>query len=285
MSHRRAAAPPRPPLRPRTNWRVYATVVALVTALGAVLAVTTRRAPPAGVRGGNASARALRAETVHTYPHDPEAFTQGLVLDGSVLYESTGLEGRSSLRRVDLQTGRVLAMTRLPDEVFGEGLAQLPGTLIQLTWKHGMALLYDPQTLALQRRVPYRGEGWGLCYDGASVVMSDGSDRLTWRRPDTFEIQRTAQVTLDGSPLDKLNELECVNGNVYANVWHTDMIVHVDAASGRVIDRIDASGLFASDQREAVLNGIAHDPADGLFYITGKLWPRLFKVRFVSAPA
>ncbi len=235
---------------------------------------------------GESMTRRLRAEVVHSYPHDPAAFTQGLVLDGTTLFESTGLYGHSTLRRVDLATGRVLASTRLADEHFGEGLALAPGALVQLTWQNGLALVYDPRTLEPRRRLRYAGEGWGLCHDGRSFVMSDGTDRLTFRRPDTFEIERTVHVRLDGAPLRNINELECVGDSVYANVWHRDVIVRVRASDGQVLELIDASGLLpASERRNAdVLNGIAYDPADGLFLVTGKLWPRLFKVKFVEAP-
>jgi glutaminyl-peptide cyclotransferase len=258
--------------------------------LATLLAVTACR-PPSGQTASRdqpaaGRARQLRAEVVQSFPHDPAAFTQGLVLAGGVLYESTGLEGRSSVRRVEPATGRVLASVDVPRPIFGEGLAAVPGALIQLTWTSETALVYDQQTLALLRRVPYQGEGWGLCYDGTSLVMSDGSAALTYRRPDSLAVDKTVTVTLDGVPQRNLNELECVEGSVYANVWHRDFIVRVDPASGRVSDRIDASGLLSGRDRDGadVLNGIAYDPADGLFYLTGKLWPRLFKVRFVPAP-
>ena len=227
--------------------------------------------------------RELQVQVVGSYPHDPAAFTQGLVLEGGFLYESTGLEGRSSLRRVEVETGRVLDNVKLPDDIFAEGLAHVPGLLIQLTWTNEVAFVYDGQTFALRRRIPYNGEGWGLCNDGKLLVMSDGSDRLTFRRPDDFAIERSVTVTMNGSPVKNLNELECVDGTVYANIWHRETIVRVDAASGRVIERIDASGLLSDRERNAadVLNGIAYDPSDRLFFVTGKLWPRLFKVRFV----
>jgi glutaminyl-peptide cyclotransferase len=258
--------------------------------LATLLAVTACRSPSGQDMSRDQPAagrvRQLRAEVVRSYPHDPAAFTQGLVLAGGVLYESTGLEGRSSVRRVEPATGRVLTSVDVPRPIFGEGLAAVSGTLIQLTWTSETALVYDQQTLALLRRVPYTGEGWGLCYDGTSLVMSDGSAALTYRRPDSLAIEKTIAVTLDGVPQRNLNELECVEGSVYANVWHRDFIVRLDPASGRIVERIDASGLLSSREGAGadVLNGIAYDPADGLFYVTGKLWPRLFKVRFVNAP-
>ena len=230
----------------------------------------------------------LRVEVIRSYPHDPEAFTQGLLLDGELLYESTGLLGKSTLRRVDLQTGRVLNSVALPPTVFGEGLAMASGRLIQLTWKEETAFVYDQRSLAPGRQIRYAGEGWGLCFDGRALVMSDGSDHLTFRDPGSFAVQRTVDVTSQGQPLPRLNELECVGASVYANVWRTDTIVRIDSATGRVLETIDASGLLTAAERQAaeVLNGVAYDPADGTFLVTGKRWPRLFRVRFVpAAPA
>lgn len=259
----------------------------LVAGLAAVIAALSRRGGAmAGAAAVDDAPRELRAQVVQAYPHDAGAFTQGLLLDGGVLYESTGLVGRSSVRRVDAATGRVLQSEAVPPPFFGEGLARTPEGLIQLTWTDETAFVYDAASLGLLRRVTYDGEGWGACFDGRSIVMSDGSDQLAFRRPDTFAVERTVTVTMAGVPVRNLNELECVDGSVYANVWHRDTILRIDAASGRVLDRIDASGLLADAERAGadVLNGIAYDPADGLFYVTGKLWPRLFKVRFVSAP-
>ena len=221
---------------------------------------------------------------VRSYPHDRVAFTQGLLLDGGRLFESTGLVGRSSLREVELETGRVIRKVDVPPPIFAEGLALVGDRLIQLTWQNGRALVYNRKTLAKQGELTYRGEGWGLCRDGAMLVMSDGSSTLTVRRPDDFGIARSVAVTLDGQPLDRLNELECVDGAVYANVWMRDLIVRVDMSSGRVTHRIDAGNLLSPLERQnpdQVLNGIAYDPSDQTFLITGKLWPKLFRVRFV----
>ena len=251
-----------------------AALVGLAIIAGRFASVPTG-APP------DAPARERRVRVLAAYPHDPAAFTQGLLIDGGVLYESTGLEGQSTVRRVDLATGRVLASVALAPTRFGEGLARVPGRLIQLTWTNEVALVYEQASLRLLREVPYEGEGWGLCYDGVSLVMSDGTERLFFRDPDTFAVARVVDVRLNGRPIGHLNELECVGGSVYANVWHTDTILRIDAATGRVLERIDASGLLTGEERAAadVLNGIAHDSADGAFYLTGKNWPRLFKVR------
>ena len=225
----------------------------------------------------------LRATVVRAYPHDRNAFTQGLIWRDGMLYESTGLVGRSSLRKVDLGTGAVKQQVAVPTPYFAEGLADVGNRLYQLTWQHGRVFLYDKNTFGRVGELAYQGEGWGLCHDGTSLVMSNGSDALTVRLASTFAVTRTVKVTMGGRPLDRLNELECVGADVYANVWTTDTIVRIDMKSGMVTARVDASGLLAPAERMGidVLNGIAHDPADGTFLITGKLWPKLFRVRFV----
>jgi glutaminyl-peptide cyclotransferase len=229
----------------------------------------------------------MRVEVVASYPHDRGAFTQGLHYEHGVLYEGTGLEGESTIRRVDPTSGRVLQRVALAADLFGEGIARTPEGLVQLTWQNGTGLVWDAATLALRRSFPYTGDGWGLCYDGTSLVMSDGSAELLFRDPRTFEVVRTVRVTLDGAPLPWVNELECVDGSLYGNVWRRDVIVRIDPATGIVRETIDASGLLSTSEAIGadVLNGIAHDPADGLFYLTGKRWPKLFKVRFVPASA
>lgn len=249
-------------------------------ALGtAVLADQTgppKTSPPAGTER-------LRVHVVRSYPHDRAAFTQGLVLDGGKLYESTGLVGQSSLREVEIETGRVIRKIDVPPPIFAEGLALVGDRLIQLSWQNGRALLYDKRTFAKQGELTYRGEGWGLCTHGADLVMSDGTPNLTVRRATDFGIARVTRVTLDGQPLDELNELECVDGAIYANVWMRDLIVRIDGASGRVTHRIDTPSLLSPLERQGVdvLNGIAYDPSDQTFLITGKLWPKLFRVKFV----
>lgn len=226
----------------------------------------------------------LRVEVVESYPHDPEAFTQGLVLSGGRLFESTGLVGKSSLREVDVKSGRVLRKVEVPAPYFAEGLALVGSTLFQLTWQNGQAFTYDAASFARNGQFDYTGEGWGLCHDGRDMVMSDGSSRLTFRGTETFRPVREVVVRMNGAPLERLNELECVGPDVYANVWMTDTIVRIDAMSGEVTAAIDASGLLAPQERLGVdvLNGIAYDPSDGSFLLTGKLWPRLFRVRFVA---
>jgi glutamine cyclotransferase len=224
----------------------------------------------------------LRVQVVRSYPHDRAAFTQGLVLEEGRLFESTGLVGQSTLREVELTTGRVIRKIDVPPPIFAEGLALVGDSLIQLTWQSGRALVYNKRTFARTGEFTYKGEGWGLCTAGKELVMSDGSSRLTFRRADNFAVIRTLDVMMDGKPLDQLNELECVGAHVYANVWMRDMIVRIDPKSGRVTQRIDAANLLSPIEQQGVdvLNGIAYDPDDQTFLITGKLWPKMFRVRF-----
>lgn len=242
-----------------------------------------------GFRAGADSAvpvpEKLRTEIVATYPHDPGAFTQGLVLHDGRLYESTGLVGRSSLREVELTTGRVLRRVDVPPPYFAEGIAIVGSRLFQLTWQNHVAFVYDRDSFAEQQRFAYPTEGWGLCFDGAALLMSDGSNKLFVRDPGTFDAGGIIVVTEQGRPVRNLNELECLGTNVYANVWETDDIVRIDRRSGAVTARIRAANLLsAAERRQAdVLNGIAYDPDSETFLITGKFWPKLFRVRFVPA--
>ncbi|MEO8601165.1 MAG: glutaminyl-peptide cyclotransferase [bacterium] len=229
----------------------------------------------------------LRTQVLASYPHDPRAFTQGLELHDGTLFESTGLLQRSSLRQVEATTGAVQRKVDLPPDMFGEGLTWAGGELIQLTWQNGIALRWDPATFARRGEAHYDGEGWGLCFDGQHLVQSDGSARLVFRDPVTFAPVRTVAVTENGQPVLNLNELECVGDTVYANVWTTDRIVAIAPLSGVVRAEIDASSLLSPDERralgrEAILNGIAHDASNNTFLLTGKLWPKLFRVRFVA---
>jgi glutaminyl-peptide cyclotransferase len=245
-------------------------------------------AAESGASGGGMQAAkppdTLRVEVLQTYPHDRGAFTQGLLLHQGALYESTGLVGKSSLRQVELTSGRVMRKIDVPPPYFAEGLALAGDRLIQLTWQHGKAFVYDRRTFAKQAEFSYKGEGWGICYDDKQLIMSDGSANLTVRNPTDFSVVRTVRVTMNGQPLDRLNELECVAGAVYANVWTEDVIVRIDPATGIVSQRISAANLLSPMERhaDAVLNGITYDPSDKTFLITGKLWPKLFRVRFVK---
>jgi glutamine cyclotransferase len=241
--------------------------------------VTPSPAPPRALR--------LRPRVIAEYPHDPEAFTQGLLLHDGKLYESTGLNGRSSLRCNEFPGGKPCGRVDLPSQLFGEGLALAGGRLFQLTWQQHVALVYDLASFKKLSELPYTGEGWGLCHDGERFVMTDGSHRLFFRDPATFQVMSQVEVKLDGARLTHLNELECVGPDVYANVWGTDQIVRIEKSSGRVLAVVDASGLLSTAEKAtlapgALLNGIAYDPSDGKFLVTGKLWPKMFRVELAG---
>jgi glutaminyl-peptide cyclotransferase len=227
----------------------------------------------------------LKVKVLSTRPHDPGAYTQGLLLDNGSLFESTGLYGQSSLREVNPQTGAVKRKVNVPQQYFAEGLTLVGDRLMQLTWQEQKAFVYKLADFTKVEEIRYDGEGWGLCSDGTRLVMTDGSDRLTFRDPKTFAVLGGVNVTLSGRLIDRLNELECVGGAIYANVWQTDDILRIDPGSGKVTAVIDASGLLtpAEHERAEVLNGIAWDPAKKTFLITGKLWPKMFEVVFVPS--
>jgi len=221
-------------------------------------------------------------EVMGAYPHDPGAFLQGLVWYDGGFYESTGLYGESSLRRVAFPSGEVLQQVAVPPEYFGEGLTMVGDRLIQLTWKSKKAFVYDRQTFGLLGDFAYDTEGWGLTYDGTSLIKSDGSDALFFLDPETYQRTRTVQVTLDGRRIQRLNELEWIRGEVWANVWQTDYIVRIDPNSGQVIGVLDLTGLLPTGERrggEDVLNGIAYDPETDRTFVGGKKWPLLFEIR------
>ncbi len=225
----------------------------------------------------------LTVEVLSVRPHDPAAYTQGLLLHEQMLYESTGRYRESSLRRVDPHTGQVLQQVDLPPDIFGEGLARHDNRLVQLTYRKQFALVYEIEAFGTLGRLSYQGQGWGLCHDGDHFIMSNGSATLTIRDPATFEVTDQIYVTRDGSPVMNLNELECVGNEVYANIYRSDRIVRIAKDTGKVMADIDASGLLSLAERLSadVLNGIAYDPENETFLITGKLWPKLFEVRFV----
>ncbi|HSM08906.1 MAG TPA: glutaminyl-peptide cyclotransferase [Gemmatimonadota bacterium] len=222
-------------------------------------------------------------EVVLTLPHDTSAYTQGLLFHNRLLWESTGGWGTSTIRQVDPQTGRVLRVRALPDHLFGEGLALVDSTLVQLTWMAGLAFVYDLDSLEVLRTFRYSGEGWGLCFDGASLYMSNGSDSLYRRDPRTFAVLEARPVTDEGVPVPLLNELECVGESVWANVYQEDRVVEIDKATGRVVRELDGYPLRllngVANDAGAVLNGIAYGPDADVFFLTGKLWPKMFVVR------
>jgi glutamine cyclotransferase len=227
-------------------------------------------------------------QIVHTYPHDAQAFTQGLIyLDGH-LYESTGIKGKSSLREEDLETGRILQLQDVPAKYFAEGLTNWGNTLIQLTWQDHVAFVYDRSNLRFLRSLPYPGEGWGLTQDGKSLILSDGSATLHFLDPITLRELRHVTVTDRGTPVTQLNELEFVHGQIYANVWHSDRIARIAPATGKVVGWIDLTGLYPKSERsgdDPVLNGIAWDPIHDRLFVTGKLWPKIYEIKLIPAKA
>lgn len=221
---------------------------------------------------------------VHVYPHDPDAFTQGLLYDDGHLYESTGLEGRSSLRKVELESGRVLEKVDVPSPYFAEGLAEWQDRLVQLTWVSHLAFVYDRSTFRKVSEFHYSGEGWGLTHDGRNLIMSDGSDLLRYVDPRNFKTVRKLQVRDGGQPVTNLNELEYIKGEIFANVWQTDSIARISPETGRVNSWIDLSGLLAASDRTPesdVLNGIAYDAKGGRLFVTGKRWPKLYEIKIM----
>lgn len=232
----------------------------------------------------------LVPEVLNEFPHDSSAFTQGLLWHDGYLYESTGLWGQSSLRRVDLETGVPETTISLEDTYFAEGLERVGDRLIQLTWQAGLAFVYDFGTFEHIDTLEYVGEGWGLCYDGRYLFMSDSTSRLSIREPESFQLIFRGAVTLEEQiiPAQLLNELECVGEYIYANAWNTDYIFRIDKFTGVITAVIDASGLLTAAERDvlasgSVLNGIAYNSETQTFYITGKNWPKLFEVVFPDA--
>jgi glutamine cyclotransferase len=271
---------------------VAAVVIAIITSVLVMRDATgnqtggNQSAPqPANAdRSASAGGRAERSdyEVVASYPHDPAAYTQGLVWWNGGFFESTGLYGQSSLRRVEFPSGKVLQQVRIDAELFAEGLALVDGRLIQLTWTTRRGFVYDRDTFKLEREFTYDTEGWGLAYDGKNLILSDGSSSLTLLDPQSFRRVGSLNVTMNGARLDQLNELEFINGEIWANVWMRDVIVRIDPASGRVSSYLDMTGLLPANQRrdsDDVLNGIAYDPETKRIFVGGKRWPRLFEIR------
>ena len=225
-------------------------------------------------------------EIVNVYPHDSAAFTQGLVFHQGQLYESTGLTTQSSLRRVELETGRVLRKVDLPSQYFGEGLVLFNGKFIQLTWLNGVALQYDFNSFEQVGTFHYAGEGWGITHDGEQLIMSDGTAALRFLDPNDFHEMRRVTVTDRGREVRQLNELEYVKGEIWANVWYTDRIARIQPSTGHVIGWIDLAGLLApadtNNGNADVLNGIAYDAEHDRLFVTGKRWPKLFEIRVVA---
>lgn len=242
---------------------------------------------PAGALPAQAAVPVFGYEIVKTYPHDPHAFTEGLFYLNGFLYESTGLEGQSSIRKVKLETGEVVQKIDVPPQYFGEGIVNWKRRLISLTWKTQVGFVYDLATLKQERKFSYEGEGWALTQDGKRLIMSDGTPELRFLNPDTLQETGRIKVTYQGQPLRNVNELEWVKGRIYANVWETDMMILIDPASGAVTGVVNLAGLLRASERlagpDSVLNGIAYDAAHDRLFVTGKNWPKLFEIRVLPA--
>ena len=226
-------------------------------------------------------------EVVKTYPHDTHAFTEGLFYLNGFLYESTGLEGQSTIRKVKLETGEVVQKIDVPSQYFGEGIVNWKNRLVSLTWKSEVGFIHDLNTLKVQRRFAYKGEGWALTQDGKRLIMSDGTPDLRFLDPETLKETGRVTVTYDGKPVSQVNELEWVKGRIYANVWHTNMLVMIDPARGDITGVVDLAALMPNSERppgpDSVLNGIAYDAAHDRLFVTGKNWPRMFEIRILPA--
>ena len=272
--------------RNRVAAMVLAVAATLVSGAPPRIAIASQVAAPTAPAPAPALVYPITARIVARYPHDPQAFTEGLLWHDGALYESIGLEGRSEVRRVRLEDGKVLARATLPADQFGEGLALWNGTLVSLTWTTGIAHRWDAKTLRHLGSFRYTGEGWGLASDGRMLVQSDGSPVLRFRDPESFQVRRELTVTANGLPVRNLNEVEVVDGAIYANVWHRNYLVHIDPESGAVTGLVDLSPLVAevaATHPEAVANGIAWDPAKRRLFVTGKLWPTLFEIALEPA--
>lgn len=259
-----------------------ALVLRSLTIIGLALGVVA--CTPSSQSAQNGPAPVYGYDVVNVYPHDPNAFTQGLVYREGTLFEGTGRYGESDIREVEPETGNVIRKRRIPDEYFGEGIALWQDKLIQLTWRSRVGFVYERATFERQREFSYSTEGWGLTHDGERLIMSDGSSSLIFLDPATFERMDSIQVQDDGEPIDQLNELEFIQGRIYANVWQTDRIAIIDPANGRVTAWIDLAGLLDPEDRTPhtdVLNGVAYDADGDRLFVTGKYWPKLFEIDLV----
>jgi len=268
-----APNPASQPAEVRRRWRWVLALALLVCAgVGVVWAMARERTP-----------ETWSVEVVQAYPHDPGAYTQGLAFDGGDLFEGTGKYGESTLRRVDLVSGRVLESVPLVRDLFGEGIAVWGGEVIQLTWRNHLGIVYDKSALKELRRFRYTGEGWGLTHDGTHLIMSDGSSTLRFLDPQTFRVVRSLLVRSGGRRVAYLNELEYVQGEILANIWYKTYIARISPASGEVLGWIDLQTLVPPRlDRDSVANGIAYDAENDRLFVTGKNWPHLFEIRLVA---
>jgi glutaminyl-peptide cyclotransferase len=237
----------------------------------------------AGAGASQAAVPLYDYQIVHTYPHDPSAFTEGLFYLDGFLYESTGLEHHSTIRKVRIDTGAVVQRLDIPAQYFGEGIVNWEGHLISLTWKSHVGFVFDLATFKLQKQFQYEGEGWALTQDGKQLIMSDGTAELRFLNPQTLKETNRIQVTLDGKPVQNVNELEWVKGEVYANLWQSNWIARIEPKNGHVVGLIDLTGLLSPADRvegpDGVLNGIAYDAKGDRLFVTGKNWPKLLEIR------
>jgi glutamine cyclotransferase len=232
--------------------------------------------------GQTASAQKIAYEVVDSFPHDPDAFLQGLVWHEGGFYESTGLFGESTLRRVEFPSGKVLKKINLSSDLFGEGVALAGDQLVQLTWQSHRGFVYERETFRMVREFSYPTEGWGITFDGTNLIMSDGSNTLTYLDAQTYQPVKKLTVTMNGRPVMELNELEFIEGEIWSNVWQTDMILRIDPQTGRVTSYLDMRGVLPREfrtGREDVLNGIAYDAERKRIFISGKKWPRIIEIR------
>jgi len=266
-------------------------ILGVVTLLGAILALScadlSRPSSPTNTIDSKISSTipVYTFKVANIYPHDRYAFTQGLVLDDDVLYEGTGLHGHSTLRRVRLETGEILHTYALPAQFFGEGITIYEDKIIQLTWQSKVGFVYDKASFKLLREFNYSTEGWGITFDGKNLIMSDGTSTLHFLDPESFQEISQIRVFDKDTPVTFLNELEYVKGEIYANVWQTDLIARIAPETGKVAGWIDLKGLLNSQDRNAPvsdLNGIAYDAKNDRLFVTGKLWPRIFEIELVT---
>ena len=260
-------------------------VVGLFALLGAVFVFSCSNLPESPVPD-NSNAIIYTYNIVNTYPHDRDAFTEGLVFEDGVLYEGTGLFGHSALRRVELETGDILQIRELSDQFFGEGVTIYENKIIQLTWKSNIGFVYDKNSFELLQEFNYSTEGWGITHNGTCLIMSDGTSTLHFLDLQTFEEIGQLEVFDSDCPITRLNELEYIQGEIYANVWQTDWVARIAPETGQVIGWVELGGLLTPEDRSEpvdVLNGIAYDAKTDRLFVTGKLWPKLFEIELISS--
>jgi glutamine cyclotransferase len=269
-----------------SSLQIWLIVIILPVVAALSMALVLRLSQPREVHSSLPASMAdlMTYEVVQAYPHDPAAFTQGLIYLDGFLYESTGLYGQSSLRKVDLETGEVLQQVDIPEKYFAEGLTEWDDTLVQLTWQEHTGFVYGLADFQRQREFDYGTEGWGLTHDDGQLIMSDGTPTIFFLDPETFEVQNTVNVTDQGQGIEAINELEWVQGEIFANIWQTDDIIRIDPTTGDVLGWVDLRGLLPEEERTQqtnVLNGIAYDAVADRLFVTGKLWPKLYEIKLV----